>query len=236
MNKFTAPLAVSTLALAITTAAAQQPQATPTEELIWETNRQAATLRGCLLPDVTTAQAYPGRWVGGFIWGDGGATPYHYHQMARARFDVPAPPRATQIKITAPDKYLLWVNGQYLGRGPARSARPQWTSYDTYDAYGKMLRPPQPTNIKVVSWTNSGRVNQVPAVFHSAWQAPDGRIGLVFANWTKEIQHFQALDSRLRAEVLETVSSTQLKSRSLSVSGNRLELARPPLSCALVES
>jgi hypothetical protein len=99
-----------------------------------------------------------------------------------------------------------------------------------------MLRPPQPTNIKVVSWTNSGRVNQVPAVFHSAWQAPDGRIGLVFANWTKEIQHFQALDSRLRAEVLETVSSTQLKSRSLSVSGNRLELALPPLSCALVES
>lgn len=93
---------------------------------------KAVSTHTTALPPLRTG-GYPGRWIGRFIWDDGEATPYHYHLMARKTFDLPTAPRAAQIKITASDKYMLWVNGQYLGRGPARNARPQWTSYDTYD-------------------------------------------------------------------------------------------------------
>ncbi|MDQ3667917.1 MAG: glycoside hydrolase family 78 protein [Acidobacteriota bacterium] len=42
-------------------------------------------------------------------------------------------PQSARLRITASDRYLLYINGINIGRGPARSD-PRRKSYDTYDA------------------------------------------------------------------------------------------------------
>jgi hypothetical protein len=76
---------------------------------------------------------YPGHWTGRFIWDDGEATPFHAFRMFRKTFDLEAAPVEAALHITAADRYVLYVNGIYLGHGPARSVGPQWMSYDTHD-------------------------------------------------------------------------------------------------------
>ena len=51
-----------------------------------------------------------------------------------------------------------------------------------------MQRPAKTGPIKVVAWESHNRWNKMPAVFHAAWQAPDGRLGFVLANWTTQRQ------------------------------------------------
>ncbi len=71
-------------------------------------------------------------WTGQFIWLGGESTPYHRFVYARGSFDLDDPPQSALLHITASDRYLLYVNGAYLGRGPARSD-PRRKSYDRYD-------------------------------------------------------------------------------------------------------
>ena len=70
--------------------------------------------------------------AGRFVWTEGEAKPFHYYLYARRSFDLEGPPRAAQLRITAADRYLLYVNGAYVDRGPARSD-PRRKSYDTHD-------------------------------------------------------------------------------------------------------
>src|SRR6266498_3916646 len=53
--------------------------------------------------------------------------------MARRQFTLNASPSAATLSITASNRYMLYINGEYIGRGPARSGQ-FWKSYDTYDA------------------------------------------------------------------------------------------------------
>ena len=76
---------------------------------------------------------YPGHWTGRFIWDGGEATPFHAFRMFRKTFDLEASPAEAALHITAADRYVLYVNGVYLGHGPARSVGPQWRSYDSHD-------------------------------------------------------------------------------------------------------
>ena len=83
------------------------------------------------------AQAFPGHWAGKWIWTEGEDHPYHYFLMARGDFDLAATPRKSTLKITASDRYILYLNGEYLGRGPARSD-PRWKSYDVYEVGSRL--------------------------------------------------------------------------------------------------
>ena len=85
------------------------------------------------------AQGFPGHWVGRWIWNHGESHPFHYFVMARRDFDLQESPSTSTLHITAEDRYLLYLNGQYLGRGPARSDA-RWKSYDTYDVSGQLHR------------------------------------------------------------------------------------------------
>jgi hypothetical protein len=76
---------------------------------------------------------YPGHWTGRFIWDGGESTPFHAFRMFRKFFDLTAAPAEAALHITAADRYVLYVNGVYLGHGPARSVGPQWMSYDSHD-------------------------------------------------------------------------------------------------------
>jgi alpha-L-rhamnosidase len=53
--------------------------------------------------------------------------------MLRKSFDLAAPVAQTRLHLAVADKYLLYVNGQYVGREPCRSIGPRWISYDTRD-------------------------------------------------------------------------------------------------------
>ncbi len=83
---------------------------------------------------------YPGAWAGRFIWYGGESVPYHCHLMCRKTFDLDAPPTEARILVAVADKYMLYVNGEYIGRGPCRTPGPQWVSYDTHDLTTR-LRP-----------------------------------------------------------------------------------------------
>ena len=52
--------------------------------------------------------------------------------MFRRTFDLETVPAAAPAKITADSRYVLWVNGQEVGRGPIRS-QPYRHRYDSYD-------------------------------------------------------------------------------------------------------
>ena len=102
--------------------------------------------------------------------------------------------------------------------------------------YGRMLRPAMPVGIKMIEWQHSGQIHQIPAVFHSAWQSPDGHLGLVAANWTSQPQQVEFTHDRLAAGCTETISSSEIRAHHADVRDKTVRLTLPPVSCALVDS
>ncbi len=91
--------------------------------------------------ELPKAGGYPGTWTGRFIW-DGGLfnIPRHYFLRLRRSFELETEVENGLIHITAADKYMLYVNGEYVGCGPARSVGAHWTSYDTHDISSKLVK------------------------------------------------------------------------------------------------
>lgn len=71
-------------------------------------------------------------WQADWIWLGDDPAPYHFHLFVRKAFDLEAAPRRALVHVTAADRYLLFVNGTYLGRGPER-CDPRHLSFDTHD-------------------------------------------------------------------------------------------------------
>jgi hypothetical protein len=120
-----------------------------------------------------------------------------------------------------------------LRRGPGKD----------FLVYGRMLRPFQVDGIQDVAWTWNGRKNRTPAVFHSAWQAPDGRTGVVLANWTDRRRTITISDGRCairlaanrNAEIRLTLSGRSLQQKSVRLQDGALTLTIPAHACALLE-
>jgi hypothetical protein len=118
-----------------------------------------------------------------------------------------------------------------LRRGPGKD----------FLVFGRMLKPATLDGVRLVEWTHEGRQHQVPAVFHAAWQAPDGRLGIVLANWTTDEQEVILEHPRLSATkageaVVAHESARQLVRRSLPGIEGQRNVTLPPLACALVEA
>jgi hypothetical protein len=111
-----------------------------------------------------------------------------------------------------------------LRRGPAKD----------FLVYGRMQRPAALEGVRTMRWQFERRDHQVPAVFHAAWQAPDGRLGLAFANWTTEPQTLTVVDSRLGERAVLHVAGPETTARA--VDAGRVAIALPALSCALLEA
>lgn len=105
---------------------------------------------------------------------------------------------------------------------------------------GRMLKPAGVKGIQMMEWQSEGRQHRVPSVFHAAWQAPDGRFGIVLANWTREKQAVVIQDARLPetkaggAVVLHT-SDHALGLAPLHGEEGHRTATLAPLSCALIE-
>jgi hypothetical protein len=104
-----------------------------------------------------------------------------------------------------------------------------------YLVFGRMHRPANAAGIKIVHWESNGQVHEIPAVFHSAWKDPQGRFGIVLANWTKERQIVALSDSRLGKQTTESISGNEVSTRLRVVERGNLSVSLPPLSCALIE-
>ncbi|MFQ6040302.1 MAG: DUF6259 domain-containing protein, partial [Candidatus Poribacteria bacterium] len=101
--------------------------------------------------------------------------------------------------------------------------------------YGRMLRPADVQNIKMIHWQEGDDEHRIPAVFHSAWQAPDGRVGIVLANWTTEVQEVCVVDERLGDKVLASVSAEGMETKALSSTNGNFMITLPELSFILLE-
>ena len=82
-----------------------------------------------------------------------------------------------------------------------------------YLVFGRMLRPATANGIRAMSWESTDQHHDIPAVYHSAWQSPTGKFGLVAANWTTESQEFELKHERLPATATEWISSKEMQSR-----------------------
>ncbi len=102
--------------------------------------------------------------------------------------------------------------------------------------YGRMERPANIDGIVTKSWLYKERENRIPAVFHSAWSSPNGRFGIVLANWTSEGQTVHIHDRRLGPRYVKTVSATEMASTTHTAGTAAVEVLLPPLSCVLLEA
>ena len=112
-----------------------------------------------------------------------------------------------------------------LRRGPAKD----------FLVYGRMQSPAPIRGVEMQRWQFSGKDHQIPAVFDGAWQAPDGRFGIVLANWTTALQKVTVCDSRLGDNVAVHVSCGEMRSAVCKPDGEDLAVGLAPLSCALLE-
>ncbi len=124
------------------------------------------------------------------------------------------------------DAFAMLRRTVALRRGKARD----------YLVFGRMQRPADIGEIKVIHWESNRQVYDIPSVFHSAWHSPQGRLGIVLANWTNDTQVVALSDARLTTRVTESVSANEVSSRRREVDRGKITLSLPPLSCALLES
>lgn len=81
-----------------------------------------------------------GNWTAKWIWGGTETSPRNEWRCFRQTFDCPAGfAGAARLRLSADSRYVVYVNGEQVGRGPVRS----WPAEQFYDDYdiGHLLRP-----------------------------------------------------------------------------------------------
>ena len=76
------------------------------------------------------------RWI---AFGDATVNHVDSRFAFRKQLELPDKPTSAHVRVTADARYMLWVNGQFVGRGPARGY-PWAQPYDEYDLTS-FLRP-----------------------------------------------------------------------------------------------
>jgi hypothetical protein len=84
-------------------------------------------------PDSPAAEAK--KWVAKWIWCEGEPVPQNFYLYCRKSFTLEGKASDATVDVAADSRYKLFVNGKFVGRGPARCDQ-RWQYYDTYD-----LRP-----------------------------------------------------------------------------------------------
>jgi hypothetical protein len=101
--------------------------------------------------------------------------------------------------------------------------------------FGRMQSPAKIRGIKTLRWKYNGQAHAIPAVFHAAWQAPDGRFAIALANWTNTPQTVTVRDQRLGKKMMVTTIAEQQTRQPAACIRGCLTVSLPPLSMALVE-
>ncbi len=88
------------------------------------------------------------KWRASWIWGGAEESPRNEWRCFRRSFVAPKGCDAAVLSIAADSRYALYVNGEWVGRGPARSW-PEKQSYDTYEV-GHLIRAGERNTIAVL--------------------------------------------------------------------------------------
>ncbi len=100
-------------------------------------------------------------WQAQWIWGEGPASPRNYYLCARRDFEMENAAGPLRLHISADSRYRLYLNGQWLGDGPARSFF--WAQqFDTYDVAG-LLKAGRNTIAVLVSHYGEGTFQYNPS-------------------------------------------------------------------------
>lgn len=116
----------------------------------------------------------PGEWTAQSIW-DGTTNPNNFAYF-RKIFSASHKPRLAKVYVSAHNDYILWLNGELLGRGPARSDPYHYGQYNSYDITAALRAG---TNVFAAighwqgNWHDSG-VNAEPAFLLEAHVDYDG--------------------------------------------------------------
>ncbi|MCC5021714.1 MAG: hypothetical protein J6386_02435 [Candidatus Synoicihabitans palmerolidicus] len=84
--------------------------------------------------------------------------------LFRAEFEITAVPASRRIAVTADNRYVLWINGQRLGRGPLRGTLEAY-QVEIYDL-APYLQPGRNVLATEVRWMGQ---NTPTAEVHSGW-------------------------------------------------------------------
>ncbi|MBW7459293.1 hypothetical protein K0U00_35095, partial [Paenibacillus sepulcri] len=87
-------------------------------------------------------------WSAQWIWGGEEESPRNEWRCFRRNFEVPENPGETELRISADSRYVLYINGTQVGRGPVRSW-PKEQFYDTYEV-GHLLKAGRSNTIAVL--------------------------------------------------------------------------------------
>jgi hypothetical protein len=79
------------------------------------------------------------KWTAKWIWWEGEPVPQNFYLYCRKSFTLEGKVGNAKVDVTADSRYKLFVNGKFVGRGPARCDQ-RWQYYDTYDLE-KFLTP-----------------------------------------------------------------------------------------------
>ena len=129
-------------------------------------------------------------------------------------------------KVGSPENGLEMIRtGTAMRRGPGRD----------FLVLGRMQKPPAIGGIRTVEWTFGAKANAIPAVFHSAWEAPDGRYAVALANWTTGSERVRIVDPRLGARAVVHACARADGRSELNLEPGGREIDVPPLSIVLLE-
>ncbi|HTB84851.1 MAG TPA: family 78 glycoside hydrolase catalytic domain, partial [Candidatus Sulfotelmatobacter sp.] len=114
-------------------------------------------------------------WTARYVWD--GTTNQNNFAYFRKAFSITNRPSLAKVYVTAHNDYILYCNGQLLGRGPARCDPYHYGQYNAYDVT-KLLKTG--TNVFAAighwlgTWLNAG-VNAQPAfMLEARFDHPDG--------------------------------------------------------------
>ena len=102
--------------------------------------------------------------------------------------------------------------------------------------YGRMQHPAAVSGVHMVKWEKDGRKYSVPAIAHASWQAPNGRYGVVLANWTTESQSVGVSNARFGKSATVHVCGKKTEVSTVVADQDGFHVTLPPLSCELIVS
>jgi len=74
----------------------------------------------------------PFRWQANWIWSGAAENTPNVYVEARKAFNLPSSVESAELRISANQTYMVWLNGTFVGRGPS-PADCQWKYYDVHD-------------------------------------------------------------------------------------------------------
>ncbi len=132
---------------------------------IWDQSGEASPYSGPARFDTGLS---PNDWRACYIWD--GTTNLNNFAYFRKTFSIPQKPDLAKVYVTAHNDYLLYFNGQPLGRGPARCDPYHYGQYNAYDVT-KLLKTGTNAFAAIVHWVgtwNNAGVNARPAILLEA--------------------------------------------------------------------